>query len=132
MNPINDIKIIGIDENRPPQMRKEAYIDVYFKLATKAPEDWCDDFNALGRKINPAVKINIKEGIFIEAWVKDMIDLPAQLEKIKLKIKECNEQYIEKARVKALAMAASVAANLGKGSKQQALNDIVATLKYDD
>jgi hypothetical protein len=132
MNAISDIKIISIDEERPPQIRKEAYIDVFFKLSMKAPEDWCDDFNALGRKINPAVKMDIKQGIIIEAWVKDMADLPPQLEKIKLKVKECNEQYIEKTRLKALAMAASVASKLGQGSKQQALNDIVATLKFDD
>jgi hypothetical protein len=132
MNDINDIKIISIDETRPPQIRKEAYIDVYFKLSMQAPEDWCDEFNALGRKINPAVKIDIKKGIIIEAWVKNMNDLPAHLEKIKLKVKECNEQYIEKARLKALAMAASVASKLGQGSEQSALNEIVAGLKFDN
>ena len=132
MNDINDIKIIGTDETRPPQIRKEAYIDVYFKLSMQAPEDWCDEFNALGRKINPAVKIDIKNGIIIEAWVKHMNDLPAHLEKIKLKVKECNELHIEKARLKAIAMAASVASKLGSGSQQSALNDIVAGLKFDN
>ena len=89
MNAINDIKIISIDETRPPQVRKEAYIDVFFKLSMKAPEDWCDEFNALGRKINPAVKINSKNGIIIDAWVKNMNDLPNHLEKIKQKVNTC-------------------------------------------
>ena len=132
MNAISDIKIISIDEERPPQIRKEAYIDIFFKLSKQAPEDWCDDFNARGRKINPAVKIETKKGIIIEAWVKNMNDLPAHLEKIKLNVKECNEQQIERARLKALAMAASVASALGSGSQQNALNDIVAGLKFDD
>ena len=132
MNAISDIRIISIDEERPPQIRKEAYIDVYFKLSMQAPEDWCDEFNALGRKINPAVKIEAKNGIIIEAWVKNMNDLPTHLEKIKLKVKECNELHKEKARLKALAMAASVASKLGSGSQQSALNDIVAGLKFDN
>lgn len=131
MNTISDLRIIGIDETRPPQIRKEAYIDVYFKLSAQAPEDWCDEFNALGRKINPAVKIDVKKGITIEAWVKNMNDLPAHLEKIKLKVKECNELYLEKLRLKAVAMAASVALKMGKGSEQNTLNDIVAGLKFD-
>ena len=132
MNTISDIKIIGIDEERPPQIRKEAYIDVFFKLSKQAPKDWCEDFNALGRQLNPAVKIDINKGIVIDAWVKNMNEIPAHLEKIKLKVKECNEQSIEKARLKALALAASVASNLGRGSQQNALNDIVASLKFDD
>jgi len=131
VNAISDISIISIDETRPPQIRKEAYIDVYFKLSKQAPENWCDEFNALGRKINPAVKIDAKKGIFIEAWVKNMNDLPSHLEKIKQKVTECNELQIEKARLKALAIAASVASKLGQGSQQNALNDIVAGLKFD-
>ena len=132
MNAISDIKIISIDETRPPQIRKESYIDVFFKLSVQAPEDWCDEFNALGRKINPAVKIDVKNGIIIDAWVKNMNDLPKHLEKIKEKVKECNELHIEKTRLKAIAMAASVASKLGKCSEQNALNDIVAGLKFDN
>ena len=132
MNAIGDIRIISIDEERPPQIRKEAYIDVFYKLSKQAPKDWCEDFNALGRQLNPAVKMDINKGVFIDAWVKNMNDIPAHLEKIKLKVKECNEQYIEKARLKALALAASVASKLGQGSQQNALNEIVAGLKFDD
>ena len=131
MTAFSDIKIISIDETRPPQVRKEAYIDVFFKLSMQAPEDWCEEFNSLGRKINPAVKIDSKKGIIIDAWVKNMNDLPSHLEKIKQKVKECNESHIEKIRLKALAMAASMASQLGQGSEQNALNDIVAGLKFE-
>ena len=31
MEGISDIKIIGIDEKRPPKIRKEPYIDLVFK-----------------------------------------------------------------------------------------------------
>lgn len=36
---IKDLKIVGIDPDRPPRIRKEACIDIYFKLPEKAPMD---------------------------------------------------------------------------------------------
>ena len=44
MEGISDIKICGIDETRPPMIKKEPYIDLNFKLIHKAPKDWCNDF----------------------------------------------------------------------------------------
>ena len=37
MEGISDLKIIGTDERRPPIIRKEPYIDVFFKLSHQAP-----------------------------------------------------------------------------------------------
>ena len=130
MQTINDIKIVSIDEERPPMIRKEAYIDLYFKLSAKAPLDWCEDFNALGRQINPGVKIEKNVGLCIEAWVKDMNQIAPHLEKIKQNILDCNEQYIEKDRQKKLALLAANASAAGKDSEQFKLNEIIADLKF--
>ncbi len=107
MQDINNIKIVGIDDERPPKMRKEAYVDLFFKLSEKAPLDWCEDFNTLSLRMNPAVKIARNGGVCVEAWVRDMQDIAPQLEKIKQKILDSNEQYIEKDRQKKLAILAA-------------------------
>jgi hypothetical protein len=40
MSSFEEIRIISIDEARPPRVRKEAYIDLFFKLSHKArPSD---------------------------------------------------------------------------------------------
>ena len=49
MQGISDINIIGIDETRPPFIRKEPYIDIFFELSHQAPIDWCKDLNSLFR-----------------------------------------------------------------------------------
>ena len=69
MKGISDLRIIGIDERRPPIIRKEPYIDLYFKLSHQAPADWCNDFNALLSKHPSAPKINPKEGLYIESII---------------------------------------------------------------
>ncbi len=130
MQAINDIKIVSIDDERPPMIRKEAYIDLFFKLSTKAPLDWCEDFNVLGRQIEPGVKIEKNSGLYVEAWVKGMNDIAPHLESIKQNILDCNEQYIEKARQKQLALLAANAGEVGKDSEQFKLNEIIADLKF--
>jgi hypothetical protein len=130
MQTINDIKIVSIDDERPPVIRKEAYIDLYFKLSGKAPMDWCEDFNALGRQITPGVKIEKNVGLCVEAWVKDMSQIAPHLEKIKQSILDCNEQYIEKARQKQAALLAANASAVGNDSEQFKLNEIIADLKF--
>jgi hypothetical protein len=130
MQNIDDIKIVSIDTERPPIIRKEAYIDLFFKLSEKAPLDWCEDFNALGRQIDPGVKIDKNVGLCVEAWVKDMSQIAPHLEKIKQKILECNEQYIEKARQKQLALLAAKTSEVGTNSEQFKLNEIIADLKF--
>lgn len=129
---IADIRIIGIDEQRPPRVRKEAYIDLFFRLSTKAPEDWCEDFNALGRRITPSPKINKAQGECIETYVKDMALIPAHLAEVKQVVSECNRQYQQKLDDKARALAASNANLQGQDGEQYKLNQIVAALDFDD
>lgn len=96
MEGISDIKIVGIDEKRPPKIRKEPYIDLYFKLSHKAPEDWCKDFNALMSKHSSKPRIKEKEGLYIDTWVKTPDDIVPLLELLKGKITECNNNYIKR------------------------------------
>jgi hypothetical protein len=129
---ISDIRIVGIDERRPPVIRKEPYIDLFFRLSHQAPQDWCEDFNKLIKDLVPQVKIDKNEGLFINAYVRDMNHIPAHLEKIKQKIRACNEQYLENIRLKALAAAAKNAALVAAAGEQARLNAIVAALQFDD
>jgi len=130
MTSISTIKIVGIDDDRPPAVRKEDYIDLYFKLSQKAPPDWCDDFNQLGHHLEPPVKVNKNSAIIIETWIRDMKLIPEHLEKIKQKITLCNEQYLEKIKQKKLAALAKSTSLQGEDGRQNQLNLIVATLEF--
>ena len=94
---ISDLKIIGVDENRPSKMQKQPYIDIVFKLSHQAPKVWCDSFNTIFKKYKYAVKIDENEGVHIVTWVRDMQEIPEHLKILQTRIKECNEQYIQNA-----------------------------------
>jgi hypothetical protein len=98
MEGISDIRIAGIDEKRPPRIRKEPYIDLCFRLTHKAPVDWCQDFTDLQSKMNYASKINTDECLFIETWVRKPEEIAGHLQSLKKAVAECNARYIEKIR----------------------------------
>jgi hypothetical protein len=129
---IRDIKIVGIDEKRPPRIRKEPYIDLFFRLSHKAPKKWCQDFNKLAKDLVPPVKIDDNEGIFIDAYVRDMDNIALQLDKIKRKITLCNEQYIEEIRQRELAENTRNVLLFAEEGEQGKLNKIIAALGFDD
>ncbi len=131
MDSINDIKITGIDDERPPRVRKEGYIDLFFKLSHKAPLEWCEDFNSLGSKLEPGAKIDKTKGVVIETWVRDMGLIADQLEKIKKTILLCNLQYIEKIRLRKVASASKDSAVTGMDGQQNRLNEIISQLNFD-
>jgi len=132
VNTFESIRISGVDESRPPRVRKEAYIDLYFRLSCEAPEEWCEDFNVLGRQIVPAAKVDKNSRLVIETYVNDMNKIPAHLAELKLTVDECNQQYAEKLRQRELALAAENAALAGEVGEQQQLNAIIAALEFDD
>jgi hypothetical protein len=131
MQSISDIRIVGMDEKRPPRVRKEPYIDLFFQLSHQAPKDWCEDFNQLTGKLDPAIRIDKSQGLFIETYVRDMNQIAAHLDNIKKKIIDCTEQYIERVRQRESAALTRNAALLGDRSEQDKLNAIVATLDFD-
>jgi hypothetical protein len=130
---ISDIKITSIDEKRPPVIRKEPYIDIFFKLSHQAPADWCKDFNALLSKHPTAPKIKEKEGLYIEGWVRTADEIVAFLELLKEKVAECNRHYIERIELSLRNSneANTLMAQQGDG-EQGRLNRIIAALNYDD
>jgi hypothetical protein len=132
MSDIKDIRIIGFDNDRPPRVRKEAYIDLFFQLSQKAPLDWCEDFNALGRKANPSPKIDKNKGVHIESYVNNMNLIAQQLVAVKALLLECNQQYQQKIDEKARILAASNASLQGQEGEQLKLNQIVDALSFDD
>ena len=131
MEGISDIKIVGIDERRPPTIRKEPYVDIVFKLSHQAPEDWCQDFNRLMSKHPSRAKIKEKDGVYIEGWVKTPDDIALYLEVLKKSVQLCTEQYIDRIE-KALQKSSEKNASLSVESGEQGrLNKIVADLNYD-
>ncbi len=130
MSTFEEIKIMGIDENRPPRVRKEAYIDLFFKLSHTAPLDWCEDFKALGRQIDPGAKIDKNASDCIDTYVNHMNNIQSHLNEIKQTIVDCNERYAEKVRQRELAEAANNAALMGQDGEQQKLNEIISALSF--
>jgi hypothetical protein len=131
MDGISDIRIVGIDAKRPPIIRKEPYIDVYFELSHKVPKNWAEDFNTLLAKQPFSATIRVDEGLYIETWVKSPDDIPANFALLKAKVAQCTEQYIAKIALKqGLRDAENAAVGQGQG-EQGRLNAILAELDFN-
>lgn len=132
MEGISDLRIIGIDEQRPPVIRKEPYIDVIFKLSHQAPAEWCRDFNGLLAKHAATPKIIEKEGLYIEAWVRTPDEIVDFLALLKDTVAKCSQEYVERIQLLASnAGDANVALSQETG-EQGRLNKIIAGLDFDD
>ena len=132
MEGISDLKIIGIDERRPPLIRKEPYIDIFFKLSHQAPADWCKDLNALLNKHPTSPRIKETEGLYIEAWVKTSDQIVPFLTLLKGKVTDCNRQYIERIELAARNAGTNDTSLASENSEQGRLNKIIATLNFDE
>ena len=131
MEGISDLKIIGIDERRPPVIRKQPYIDIIFKLSHQAPPDWCHDFNGLLAKHPATPKIDEKEGLYIEGWVRTPDTIEEYLEQLKGSVTECIRQYIERIEQSARSAGDANSALAKETGEQGRLNHIIAALKFD-
>ncbi len=130
MELFTDIKIIGIDEKRPPRIRKEPYIDLYFKLSQEPSVEWRGVFETLVRRIDPPIHVEPKSADIISTYVRDMKLIQAQLDVIKKKIAACNEEY-RAYLIKKVAEDAEKLAKLSQGEGAQAkLNAIVSLLDF--
>ncbi len=130
MEGISDIKITGIDEKRPPRLRKEPYIDLVFKLSHKAPPDWCKDFNDSLSKNTYAPKINLDDGLYIQTWVRSIDEIAGLLLLLKKSVTACTEHYIEKVQRAAQNAEGDNALLLGGGGEQGRLNAVIAGLDF--
>ncbi len=126
-----DLRIIGIDDTRPPIINKKPYIDLVFTLSEQASKQWCQNFNGLFSNSESKAKINLKDSTYIETWVKTMDKIPEHLEMLKTKVTECNELY----NVHQIAMA-QAATNKNKTLQEEQgpqgqLNNIIAQLDFN-
>ena len=129
---ISDLRIIGVDERRPPIIRKEPYIDIYFKLSHKAPADWCNALNSMLKKHSCEARIKEEEGLYIETWVRTTDEIVALLTLLKDKIKNCSRQYIERIELAARNAVAANASLSNESGEQVRLNKIIAGLNFDE
>ena len=130
MEGISDIKIIGLDDRRPPRIRPEPYIDVIFKLSHKAPPEWCRDFNGLLAKHPTSPKIKDSEGLYIEAWVRTPDEIPILLDTLKKKINECSTIYIERIEAAFRSQQTDTSSADENSGEQGQLNKILAELNF--
>lgn len=130
MEGISDIKICGIDELRPPRIRKEPYINLFFKLSHQAPRDWCEGFNALVKQLAYPVHIDPAGGVFIETWVRKPDEIEAHFAALKDAVRKCSEEYVARMEAEARA-AAEMDVNPENQGEQGRLNRILAGLDYD-
>ena len=132
MQGISDINIIGVDETRPPFIRKEPYIDIFFELSHQAPIDWCKDLNSQFalNKITSNATINEKEGLFIKTWVRTADEITSLLEQLKEEITECTHQYIERIRLSSQQSGGDTS-ETNESSEQANLNKIIASLIFN-
>jgi len=129
---ISDLKIIGVDDRRPPIIRKEPYIDIFFQLSHQAPTDWCNALNALLHKHPTSPKIKEKEGLFIESWVKTADEIVPILAFLKAKVADCNRQYIERIELSIRNASAANTSLAEEEGEQGQLNKIIGALNFDE
>ena len=131
MKGISDIKIVGIDETRPPRIRKEPYINLYFKMSHEVPKVWSEGFNRLVANGEFPVKIDSSTGLYIETWVRKPEEIEIVLGKLKKAVSTCNQEYITRIEAEAFA-AADVGGKSDDEGEQGRLNRIIAGLNFDD
>jgi hypothetical protein len=132
MEGISDIKIISIDEMRPPVIRKEPYIDLFFKLSHQAPSEWCRDFNNLLADHASKPNIKEKEGLYIELWVRTPDEIVAVFEIIKETVETCTREFIERKELAARDAGDANMSDSEASGEQGRLNRILASLDFDD
>lgn len=132
MEGISDIRITGIDEKRPPRIRKQPYIDLCFRLAHKAPVDWCQDFTDQQSKEKFPAKIDTNECLYIETWVRLPGEIAARLDNLKQAVAQCNLRYIERVQAHDRERDSGNEGLARETGAQGELNRIIAALDYGD
>ena len=130
MEGISDLKIIGIDETRPPVIRKEPYIELYFKLNHKAPLDWVSLFNDQFSREKLPIKIKPSASNIIETWVRSVDEIEPIFEKIKAAVNDSIDNYINKLLSQQNDEQAKLS-GLSLSPEQIKLNLIINRLKFD-
>ncbi len=130
MEGISDLKIVGIDETRPPVIRKEPYIELYFKLNHKAPLDWLRVFNDHVSKDKLPIKIKPAASDIIETWVRSVDEVEPAFEQIKAAVNASIETYISRILAKKNDEQAK-SSGVTLSPEQLKLNSVISRLKFD-
>ncbi|MGJ8668487.1 MAG: hypothetical protein ACSHXK_03265 [Oceanococcus sp.] len=131
MDEIKDLRITGIDETRPPRVRKEPYIDLYFTLSFQAPPLWCEMFNDLVQKGKFPAKIEPESGLMIETWVRQIDEIELALATLKQGVSKATEAYFARLKAEA-AQVTDSSVGLEDGGEQGRLNRVLAALNFTD
>lgn len=130
MSGTNEFVIVALDASRPPQIRKDPYIELFFELSEPAPRAWCDEFNSSVQKHMSKPKVRSDEGQYIETWVRNADDIPAHVEFLKKAVLKCNEVQ----RARDLELSNTRVSESGQetvSSAQAHLNAIVGALTFE-
>lgn len=130
MEGISDIRIMGMDERRPPRIRKEPYIDLVFRLTHKTPVDWCHDFMSRQSSLDYKSTINTDECLYIETWVRKPEEIAGHLKTLKEIVAGCNARFIEKIQASERDRDGDNEKLLKEDGPQGQLNRIVAGLDF--
>lgn len=123
------IKIIGVDPKRRPNLNNKKYIDVFYELSEKASKDWCVEFNLCISKHKKQVRINPDIGLYIDTWVHGMYEIPEFLDSIKAAVIKCNSILLERAQNEEAARKHRDIEN--RGAEHTELEKILQSLKFD-
>lgn len=131
MEGISDIRIEGIDNKRPPRIQHKSYIDLFFRLNHQAPIKWCEEFNNImsGHPCKP--RIEAREGLYIQTWVRSVDEIIEHLEQLKEAVSSCTTKYIEKIETRDRAAAAGMDKSTENDSPQSRLNKVISELNFD-
>ena len=130
MKEIQNLKIIGVDPTRPPIIRKEPYIELYFQLNHDAPKDWLREFNELVSNGPYPIKIKPDQPKIIETWVRSSSEIEDAFKHIKSSVAECIASYQARLLSK-LNEQQAAQSGIVLSTEQIALNAIIANLPFD-
>lgn len=129
MHDVENLRITGLDPARPPRIRKEPYIDLYFTLEPVAPPRWCADFNDLATASGTTANINPKQGTIIETWVRKPEEIATRLSRLQSLIEQATKVFMARAEAEAAALQ-QAGIPLEDQGEQGRLNAIVAALDF--
>ncbi|WP_144394143.1 hypothetical protein [Pleionea sediminis] len=129
MKGISDLKLVGIDASRPPVIRKEPYIELYFKLNQEAPLDWLKEFNDFVKNGPYPIKIKPDDSSTIETWVRTSAEVKPAFNEIKNAVHTCIKTYVDRALAQKQTEQVETGVSLSK--EQLELNKIIESLDFD-
>jgi len=119
-----------MDPARPPMIRKEPYIELYFKLNHEPPADWCLLFNEQVGKGAYSIKIKPETPDIIETWVRRSDEIESAFAHIKATLEQCIQLYLERLQAHRQAKQDEADGEVISAEQRQ-LNAVIDRLPFD-